>query len=148
MLVATLPLTVAAVVWLGLWIVGIQYAFLWGIFSGVLRVIPVIGLIASALPPLLMALIQFDSATPFLVTLLYLLGLQLLYDYVFIPLALGQKVDINPLAFLLMLIFWSWLWGIWGAILSLPLTALIRVVFDHTERLKPVGEMLGEPEKV
>jgi|GEM_PF-5371577 len=145
---AMAQLSVAVAVWFGLWAIGIQYAFLWGIFSGVLRVIPVVGLIASAVPPLLMALVQFDRLSPFFITLIYLVGLQVVYDYVLIPLTLGHKVDINPLAFLLMLMFWGWLWGIWGAILSLPLTALMRVVFDYTERLKPVGEMLGEPEKI
>ncbi|MBI3804677.1 MAG: AI-2E family transporter [Nitrospirae bacterium] len=145
---ALAQLTVALAVWFGLWAIGIQYAFLWGIFSGVLRVIPVVGLIVSAIPPLFMALIQFDRPGPFFVTLIFLVGLQVIYDYVFIPLTVGHKVDINPLTFLLMLMFWGWLWGIWGAILSLPLTALMRVVFDHSERLKPVGEMLGEPEKV
>jgi predicted PurR-regulated permease PerM len=144
---ALAQLSVALAVWLGLWAIGIPYAFLWGIFSGVLRVIPVVGLIASSIPPLFMALIQYDHLSPFFITLSYLVGLQVIYDYVVIPLTLGHKVNINPLAFLLMLMFWTWMWGIWGAILSFPLTALIKVVFDHTDRLKPVAKMLGEPGK-
>jgi len=60
------------------------------------------------------------------------------------PKLLGKRLALNPLAVTLALLFWGSLWGPWGLILALPITAMMKIVFDHVERLRPFGDWLGE----
>jgi predicted PurR-regulated permease PerM len=59
------------------------------------------------------------------------------------PLLLGQRLELNPVAILVSLAFWFWIWGIAGAFIAVPLLATFKICCDHIERLAPVGEFLG-----
>jgi predicted PurR-regulated permease PerM len=64
--------------------------------------------------------------------------------YLLTPILLGQATRMNAVAVFLGVLFWSWLWGIWGALLAVPILVVLKTVADHVEDLKPVGELLGE----
>ena len=70
---------------------------------------------------------------------LHLISLNVLY-----PKLLGNRLQLNPLAVTMGLLMWGWLWGAMGLLLAIPITAAMKIVFDHVERLKPYGAWLGE----
>ncbi len=70
---------------------------------------------------------------------LHLVGMNVLY-----PKILGKRLQLNPLAVTLALLFWGWLWGAMGLILAVPITGAIKIICDHVERLRPYGAWLGE----
>jgi predicted PurR-regulated permease PerM len=131
---------------IGLLILGIDYAPFFGTLAAFLLLIPYIGITIGATLPILYALITKDSS-------LYALGVAGVFGFVqmleanFItPQIVGSKVSINPLAAMIALILGGQLWGIAGLILALPFTAIIKVVFDNIEGLRPYGYLLGDPE--
>jgi len=73
------------------------------------------------------------------VFVLHLIALNLLY-----PKFLGSRLQLNPLAVTLSLLIWAWLWGGVGLLLAVPITAAMKIIFDHIEILKPYGKWLGE----
>jgi predicted PurR-regulated permease PerM len=80
--------------------------------------------------------------TTLLVPVSYL-GLNLLEEYVILPLVMGRRLMLNPVVVLLWAIFWGWLWGVPGALMAVPLLAILKIICDHVEPLSPVAEFLG-----
>jgi len=70
---------------------------------------------------------------------LHLIALNVLY-----PKFLGNRLQLNPLAVTIALLLWGWLWGAMGLVLAVPITAAMKIVFDHIESLKPYGAWMGE----
>lgn len=139
-------LIVAALNTLGLWLLDIEYAFFFGTLAAILLLIPYIGIMIGSILPILFALITKDSAA-------YALGVAGIFGFVqmlegnFItPHIVGSKVSVNPLTAMIALILGGQLWGIAGLVLALPLTAILKVVFDSVDSLKPYGFLLGDPE--
>jgi predicted PurR-regulated permease PerM len=64
--------------------------------------------------------------------------------YLITPILLGQTTRMNAVAVFVGILFWSWLWGMWGALLAVPILVVLKTVADHVEDLKPVGELLGD----
>jgi predicted PurR-regulated permease PerM len=95
------------------------------------------------LPPLVVGFGQLDR-TSVAIICATVLGLHLFAFQVLYPKLLGKRLALNPLAVTLALLFWGSLWGPWGLILALPITAMMKIVFDHVERLRPFGDWLGE----
>jgi predicted PurR-regulated permease PerM len=131
----------------GLLILGIDYAVFFGVLAAFLLLIPYIGIMIGSLLPIVMALITKDSP-------LYAVGVAGVFIFVqflegnFItPQIVGSKVSVNPLAAMLVLILGGQLWGISGLVLAIPLTAIIKVIFDHVDALKPYGFLIGEAER-
>ncbi len=80
-----------------------------------------------------------------LVTLVFIvLGLHVIAMNVLYPKFLGRRLQLNPLAVSLSLLVWAWMWGAIGLLLAIPLTAGMKIIFDHVESLKPYGAWLGE----
>jgi predicted PurR-regulated permease PerM len=89
------------------------------------------------------ALVTLDSlATIAFVPLTYL-GLNLLEEYVILPLVVGQRLLLNPVVVFLWFLLWGWLWGIPGALMAVPLLAIFKIICDHSERLSAIAEFLG-----
>jgi len=121
----------------------IPYFYFIGFISGFLSLIPYLGVLLAIVPPALSGLgILHD--TGYLVIFLSVLGLHLFALNVLYPKFLGGRVRLNPLAVTLALLFWGWIWGAMGLILAIPMTAAMKVVFDHVESLAPFGAWLGE----
>jgi len=127
----------------GLLLIGLEHAIFFGVFASLLAIIPYIGIIIGALPPLLFALLLGDSIiTPLLVIAVF--GtVQFLEGNFISPRIVGSKVSINPFMAMLALIIGGELWGISGMILFVPLIGILRVVFEQIDDLKPYGYLLG-----
>ncbi len=127
----------------GLMIVGLEHAIFFGVFASLMAIIPYIGIIIGALPPLLFAFLLGDSLiTPVLVLAVF--GtVQFLEGNFISPRIVGSKVAINPFMAMLALIIGGEIWGISGMILFVPLIGILRVIFTEIEELKPYGYLLG-----
>lgn len=127
----------------GLMIVGLEHAIFFGVFASLMAIIPYIGIIIGALPPLLFAFLLGDSLiTPVLVMAVF--GtVQFLEGNFISPRIVGSKVAINPFMAMLALIIGGEIWGISGMILFVPLIGILRVIFTEIDELKPYGYLLG-----
>jgi predicted PurR-regulated permease PerM len=136
---------IAALNTIGLLILDIEYAFFFGALAALLNIIPYLGIIIGSVLPILMALLTKDS-------IWYAVGVagvftvvQLLEGNFITPNIVGSKVSVNPLAAIIALIIGGILWGPSGMILSIPFTAIFKVILDNIEPLEPFGFLLGEP---
>lgn len=129
---------------LGLLIIGIDYAIILGITGAILNVIPYIGGVIAIALPMIIAAVTKDSITyPILVLGVYLF-IQFIDNHYVIPKIVASKVRINALISIIVVLVGGALWGIPGMFLSIPLTAILKVIFDHIESLKPWGFLLGD----
>src|SRR5208283_4843528 len=124
-------------------IIGLPYFYFLGLISGFLSLIPYLGVILAVLPPLVADLGHLTTGT-FLLVVGTVLGLHLVGMNVLYPKILGKRLQLNPLAVTLGLLFWGWLWGAMGLILAVPITGACKIICDHIERLRPYGAWLGE----
>jgi predicted PurR-regulated permease PerM len=131
-------------VWFALELIGVDFAITWGALAFFLNFIPTVGSIAASIPPILLALVQFyPSIWPGIITLIALLTIQLGIGNGIAPKVLGDQLNLSPVVILLSLLFWGWLWGIVGALLSVPVTAAIKIVCENIESLQPISVMMG-----
>ena len=121
----------------------LPYFYFIGFISGFLSLVPYLGVVLAALPPLLSGIGQIGGGG-MVAILLAVLGLHLFALNVLYPKFLGSRLQLNPLAVTLSLLFWGWLWGAMGLVLAVPMTAAIKIVFDHIETLRGYGSWLGE----
>lgn len=128
---------------LGLLIIGVNYAYVWGPLAGVLNLIPYVGPIIGAIPPLIVAAVQFKAWMPVIWVFILFLVLQNLEGNLITPKLMGNKLNLNPLAILVSVMFWTWLWGAIGILLAIPISASAKVICDHVEALQPIGILLG-----
>ncbi len=124
-------------------LVGLPYFYFLGVISGFLSLIPYLGVILAILPPLVADLGHLTAGTS-LVIIGTVLGLHLIGMNVLYPKILGKRLQLNPLAVTLALLFWGWLWGAMGLILAVPITGAIKIICDHLDPLRPYGAWLGE----
>jgi predicted PurR-regulated permease PerM len=122
--------------------IGLPFFFIVGVMSGFLSLVPYLGLVLALAPPLVVGLGQMDSEGLFaicmLVLALHFFALNVLY-----PKILGNRMQLNPLAVTMALLFWGWLWGAMGLVLAIPITAAMKIIFDHVDSLRPWGAWLG-----
>lgn len=126
------------------WIAGLDYPILVGTVSGILNLIPYLGVVLSMVPPIVVGVAKFNSLAPFVGIMLALTFFHLIAVNVLVPKLVGKKVQLNALAVTLSLLFWGWLWGAFGLILAIPITAAAKVICDHVEPWQPVGRLLGD----
>ena len=138
---------IAAVVSIAFWILGIKYAFLLGLITGVLNVIPYIGIFTALV---LSTLITFATATllsKVLLVIITLVVVHLIDSNILLPIVVGSKVRINALITVLGVIIGEMVWGISGMFLSIPVIAVLKIIFDRVESMKPWGIILGDEEQ-
>jgi predicted PurR-regulated permease PerM len=126
-----------------LWRVGIKGAIPLGIASGLLNLLPFLGLIAALALPLAAALLQFNTPGPFIVIVLTILFLHVVSANLLIPKFIATRVSIGPVAATVGILFWGWLWGVMGLLLAVPLTAFIKLVADLHPSLCHLSNMLA-----
>ena len=127
----------------GLLILGIDYAIILGITSAVLNVIPYIGGVIAILIPMTIAFVTKDSYSSAIGVLGVYLFIQFVDNHYIIPNIVASKVKINALVSIVVVLVGHMVWGLPGMFLSIPLTAIVKVIFDHIEPLKPWGYLLG-----
>jgi predicted PurR-regulated permease PerM len=132
------------VIGLGLSIIGVPNAPLWGLLAMILRFVPYVGAIICALMPLLLAVAVGPDWSMALWTLLLFAVVEPLTGHVAEPLAFGHRTGLTPVAVVVSAVFWTWLWGPIGLLVSTPLTLCIVVLSRHVERLKFIDIMFGD----
>lgn len=144
---ALVILIIGTLMTIGLLILGIDYAVFFGFFGACLVLIPYFGISMGSLLPAAYALVTEDNPLKALGVIGIFLFVQTLEGNFITPYIVGSKVSINPLAAIIVLILWENVWGIPGLILALPMTAILKVIFDAVDSLKPYGFLIGEAEK-
>lgn len=124
-------------------ILGIEYALLIGIFGALLNLIPYIGGLVAVAVPMLVALVTKPPVFALYVLISYYV-IQLIDNNYIVPKIVASKVKINALFSIIVVIAGNALWGIPGMFLSIPLLAIVKLICDHVDSLKPVGFLLGD----
>ncbi|MFL6278828.1 MAG: AI-2E family transporter [Vicinamibacterales bacterium] len=135
---------VAVLTGIALWWLGVEHPIVWGILAGVFNSIPYLGPVLVTAGLGVVSFMQFDD----LLRTAYVCGVAFaitsLEGFFLTPTLMGRAAQMNPVAIFIGLLFWSWIWGIWGTILAVPMLMMLKAICDHVEDLQPVGELLGE----
>ncbi len=140
---ALVGLILVMATWVFFWGIGLDFPFLTALVSGLLNMVPYLGVVLALMPPLLLGLKQFHSVAPFFGIFSMLVFFHLVTANLLIPALVGWRIRLNALALTVSLLFWGWLWGAMGLILAIPITAVIKVICDHVESWQPVGRWLS-----
>jgi predicted PurR-regulated permease PerM len=121
----------------------LDYPFLAGCVSGLLNLVPYLGVVLAWLPPFFIGMVKWSTIGPYLGIAATLLFFHIIGLNVLMPAIVGRRVHLNPLAVTVALLLWGWLWGAIGLVLAIPITATIKVICDHVEGWEPAGRWLG-----
>ncbi len=124
-------------------ILGLPFFYFVGFISGFLSLVPYLGVVLAMAPPFFVSVGHISSGDA-VVVVMVVLGLHLIALNVLYPKFLGNRLQLNPLAVTIALLVWGWLWGAMGLVLAVPITAAMKIVFDHIESLKRYGAWMGE----
>jgi predicted PurR-regulated permease PerM len=121
----------------------VQGAVALGIVSGILNLVPFLGVLLAAAVPAIAALLQFSSFGPLLIITATVIALHLISANILIPKVIGSRVEIGPVAATVGILFWGWLWGVLGLLLAVPLTAFVKIVADSHPSLIHISNLLA-----
>jgi predicted PurR-regulated permease PerM len=128
----------------GLLFLGIEYALILGILGALLNLIPYLGSIIAASIPMVIAIVTKPSPWFALLVLALYVFIQFIDNNFIVPKIVASKVKINALASIIAVVTFGSLWGISGMLVAIPLIAIVKLIFDHIESLKPWGFLLGD----
>ena len=129
------------------WSFGLQFAVFWGFLAFLLNFIPSIGSIIATSFPLFMAVIQFDNLGVIAAIGILLILTQLIIGNIIDPMIMGSQLKLNTVTVIFGLLFWGYIWGIPGMLLSVPLMVTIRLMLDQSRDLSIISRIMGYPEK-
>jgi predicted PurR-regulated permease PerM len=141
--VSLINISLGIVVSGGLYFMGVPNALMWGMLAAVLNFVPYFGPVAGMILLATVGILTFDTLWKGLSPPAWYLLLHLLETNFITPVALGHRFTLNPVVIFVSLIFWTWLWGVPGALLSVPILVSIKVVCDHVPSLSSVSELLA-----
>ncbi len=118
---------------------GVDLALLWGLVTFIVCFIPTIGSIFAMALPIIVAFLQFDGISTPIEVAVTLIAVQFLWGSVITPRVMGSSLDLSPLLVLISLIFWGWVWGPWGMVLSVPITSMIKIAMESIPETKPIA---------
>jgi predicted PurR-regulated permease PerM len=127
----------------GLYFMGVPNAAMWGILVAILNFVPYFGPVAGVILLAAVGLLTFDTLGTGLLPSAWYLLLHLLEANLIAPILLGRRFTLNPVVIFVSLIFWTWLWGVPGALLSVPILVSIKVVSDRVPAMSPVSQLLS-----
>lgn len=129
---------------IGIWlaILGIDFAMLWGLAAFLLNFIPNLGSIIAAIPTVLLATVQQGFGAALLVAIGYL-AVNLVIGNLVEPQLMGRRLGLSTLVVFLSLVFWGWMWGPIGMLLSVPLTMMVKILLENTEDFQWAAVLLG-----
>ena len=128
---------------LAVWLLGMPDPLLFGTLAFLLNYIPIIGPVTGMVILFFVGVFTFASIWQALLPAAIYLGIHVLEGETITPMLLARRFTLNPVMVISSLMFWDWLWGIPGALLSMPLLAVTKIVCDHIEWLMPLGHLLG-----
>jgi predicted PurR-regulated permease PerM len=138
-----LAIVTGAVTYLVLSLVGVDFAVLWSVIIALFSFIPTIGTAFGIVLPSLIALLQFDTFTPFLIVLATLGAAQVILNNFAQPALMGRSLNLSSVVILAALAVWGTIWGVTGAILCIPITVAMMIVFSHFEATRSVAVLLS-----
>lgn len=124
----------------------LNFAFFFGFTAFLLNFIPSIGSIISTVPPVLMSFIQFDTLQPVILILVILTSIQMVMGNLVEPIITGDRLKLNTLTVIFGLVFWGYIWGLAGMIISIPLLVLLKLIFEHFPDTQIFARIMGSPE--
>lgn len=135
---------VGVATWIALSLIGLEQAALWGAAAGIFNTIPYFGPFIVAFSTAIVGFLQFGTVG----MAAYVAGVSLVITsiegWLLTPWLTSKTARTNEVAMFIGLIFWSFVWGVWGTLLAVPMLVAVKAYCDHIEDLKPVGELLGE----
>lgn len=137
-------LLVALLAWIAFRWIGLENAGAWAVASGLLHVVPYLGPGVTAAATGMAAFMQFESLPTALAVAGASLAIATLVGTFVATWMTGRIANMNSAAVFIALLFFGWLWGVWGLLLGIPIVVILKVVAEHVENLAPVAELLGE----
>ena len=135
-------LATGIIIWLLLALFGVDFALLWGLLAFFLNFIPNIGSVIAAIPAILLALLQQGVGGAIATFIIFLL-VNMIIGSILEPRVMGKSMNLSPLVVFVSLVFWGWLWGGIGMLLSVPLTMAIRIMLDGNESARPFAILMA-----
>jgi len=123
--------------------IGLDFAETWAVLAFALNFIPTIGSAVAVVIPAVVALVQFETMTPFLIILLGCGAIQFVVGNVLEPSIAGKSLNLSPLMVILALTFWTTMWGIPGALLSVPITVCVLIILSHLPETRPLAILIS-----
>ena len=136
-------LLVGVATWIVLWGFGLERAAVWGVVAGVLNLVPYVGAMLTTGALALVAFLQFGTPGMALAVGAASLAINTVEGNLLTPWLTGRAARMNPVMIFVGVLAFGWLWGLWGLLLGAPLLMAAKVVCDHVENLKPVGELMS-----
>jgi predicted PurR-regulated permease PerM len=130
------------IVAIAMWLIGLDYPVLWGVLAFMLNFVPNIGSIIAAVPAVLLALVQLGVSSALLVTAVYV-AVNVLIGSVIEPRYMGKGLGLSTLVVFVSLVFWGWVLGPVGMLLSVPLTITVKLALDSEPETQWLGHLLG-----
>jgi len=140
----TTNLLVALLSWLAFHWIGLENAGAWAVAAGLLHIVPYFGPGVTAIATGMAAFMQFESFTTASLVAGASLAIATVVGTFVTTWMTGRIAHMNSAAVFISLLFWGWLWGVWGMLLSIPIIVIVKVVSQHVEQLHPVAELLGD----
>jgi predicted PurR-regulated permease PerM len=135
------------VIGVSMYLLGMPNPLLWGVMAAVLAYIPYLGALVGIVTVTIVAILTFDDIYRIIMVPIVYFILDNIQGNLIMPMVLGGRLALNPVVIFIWLIFCGWIWGITGALLAVPLLAIIRIISDKVEQLAPIGEFLGSESK-
>jgi predicted PurR-regulated permease PerM len=130
------------IIWLAMWLIGLDFPVLWGVLAFMLNFVPNIGSIIAAVPAVMLALVQLGFSSALLVMAIYV-ATNVLIGNVIEPRYMGKGLGLSTLVVFVSLVFWGWVLGSVGMLLSVPLTITVKLALDCKPETKWLGHLLG-----
>ncbi len=128
---------------LACWLFGINFAIFWGFLAFILNFIPTVGSIMATIPPIALGLVQLDGTGVVFLLLAILALIQVIFGNIVEPRLMGSSLSLNTVAVILGLVFWGYIWGITGMILSVPLLVLVKVILTQFPEATILVRLMG-----
>jgi AI-2 transport protein TqsA len=125
------------------WLLGIDFPLFWGLLAFLFNYIPSVGSILASIPPVLLGLIQLGPGGALLVALGYL-TVNVTLGNIIEPNLMGRRLGLSTLVVILSLVFWGWVWGPVGMLLSLPMTMIVKIMLENTHDMRWIAILLGK----
>jgi predicted PurR-regulated permease PerM len=143
LMLLTTNLLVALLTWVAFRWIGLENAGAWAAAAGLLHLVPYLGPGVTAVATGMAAYMQFDSLPMALLVAGASLAIATVVGVLVATWMTGRIADMNTAAIFVSLLFWGWLWGVWGVLLGIPIIVIVKVVSQHVEQLNPIDELLG-----
>lgn len=142
-----ISLGTAVLVYVTLVIFGVDFAILWAALTFILNFIPTFGSIVATIPPVLVALVSFVNPVWALVLALVLVGVQTVIGNVVEPKLVSKELNLSPVVILLSLVYWGWVWGVFGMFIAVPATSALRIILEQFDLTRGLAVLMSDYRK-